>query len=204
MGGSNQPWPWFALQVRSCAESKAASLLRNQGYECHLPLSKSPRRWSDRIKVLEVPLFSGYLFCRFDVHNRLPILKTPGVLQIVGVGKIPIPVEESEINAIQQLGRSGLPAKPWPFVQVGEVARIEYGPLRGLAGIVVNVKSEMKLVLSVSLLQRSVAVEVERGWLDIPPKFNPRAPRVRSGVSLSENSTNRRTVSAQPGGFHAL
>jgi transcription antitermination factor NusG len=167
MGACNQIWPWFAVQVRTSTEATAVNLLQNKGYECYLPLAKSRRHWSDRMKILERPLFPGYLFCRFDVHNRLPILKTPGVLQIVGVGKTPVPVDEMEMNAIQKLGESGLQAHPWPFLQIGDLARIASGPLRGLTGIVVGMRSELKLVLSVSLLQRSVAVEVERDWLEV-------------------------------------
>ena len=90
---------------------------------------------------------------------------TPGVIQIVGVGKAPVPVEEEEIIAIQRAGKSGLSIMPWPYLQVGHVARIENGPLRGMEGIVVKIKSGLKLVLSVNLLQRSVAVEIDRSWI---------------------------------------
>src|SRR5260370_36381406 len=100
-----------------------------------------------------------------NAHNRLPVLMTAGVIQIVGVGKTPIPVEEKEIEAIQRVQKSGLSAMPWPYMQVGHVALIEDGPLRGLTGIVVKIKSGMKLVLSVNLLQRSVAVELGRSWV---------------------------------------
>lgn len=168
MGLNHQPWPWFAVQVRTCAETSAANHLQSNGYECFLPLGKTRRRWSDRMKELEAPLFPGYLFCRFDVYNRLPILKTPGVLQIIGAGKVPIPVEETEIAAIQRLGQSGLTTQNWPFLQVGQTVRIEHGPLRGLPGIVVGIKSQLKLILSVTLLQRSVAVELDRSWLSEP------------------------------------
>jgi transcription antitermination factor NusG len=140
-------------------------LLENSGYECYLPVSKFIRRWSDRMKEVEVPLFPGYLFCRMNQHNRLPVLMTPGVIQIVGVGKTPIPVEEREIAAIQRVGKSGLPTMPWPYLEVGNVVRIEAGPLDGLTGIVLKIKSGLKLVLSVSLLQRSVAVEIDRRWI---------------------------------------
>jgi Transcription antiterminator len=160
-------WPWYALQVRTCMERFAATILENKGYECLLPLGKTRRRWSDRVKALDVPLFPGYLFCRFNVQQRLPILTTPGVLHIVGAGKTPLPVEEAEIQALDHVGRSGLAAQPWPYVQVGQVACIERGPLCGLAGVVIAVKSELKLVLSVTLLKRSVAVEVDREWLDV-------------------------------------
>jgi transcription antitermination factor NusG len=165
MSVRSQQWPWFAVLVKTGREKTANLLLENAGYECFLPVNQSTRRWSDRTKLIDVPLFPGYLFCRMNPHNRLTVLMTPGVIQIVGVGKTPIPVEEEEIAAIQRVQRSGLSAMPWPYMQVGNVAEILEGPLRGLTGIVVKIKSGVKLVLSVSLLQRSVAVEVERGWV---------------------------------------
>jgi transcription antitermination factor NusG len=165
MGVRPQQWPWFAILVRTGREKSANLLLENAGYECFLPVSKSTRQWSDRTKRMEVPLFPGYLFCRMNPHNRLTVLMTPGVLQIVGVGKTPIPVEEDEMQAIRRVQNSGLSAMPWPYLQIGNVAQILEGPLRGLTGIVVKIKSGMKLVLSVSLLQRSVAVEVDRSWV---------------------------------------
>src|SRR5215472_15648993 len=161
----SQKWPWFAILVKTGREKTANLLLENAGYECFLPVNRSTRRWSDRTKLIDVPLFPGYLFCRVNPHNRLTVLMTPGVLQIVGVGKTPIPVAEEEIAAIQRVQTSGLSAMPWPYMQVGNVAQIVDGPLRGLTGIVVKIKSGVKVVLSVSLLQRSVAVEVERNWV---------------------------------------
>jgi transcription antitermination factor NusG len=95
----------------------------------------------------------------------LPVLMTPGVIQIVGVGKTPMPVGEEEIAAIQRVGKSGLSTMPWPYLGVGHVARIDDGPLRGMTGIVIKIKSGWKLVLSVNLLQRSVAVEIDRSWI---------------------------------------
>ena len=165
MGTRFQQWPWFAILVRTGREKTANLLLENAGYECFLPVSKSTRRWSDRTKVTDVPLFPGYLFCRMNPHNRLTVLMTPGVIQIVGVGKTPVPVEEEEVEAIQRVQKSALAAMPWRYVQIGNAAQILDGPLRGLTGIIVKIKSGMKLVLSVSLLQRSVAVEVDRNWV---------------------------------------
>jgi transcription antitermination factor NusG len=165
MGMRNQQWPWFAIMARTGREKSSTLLLENLGYECLLPVSKYSRHWSDRIKEVEIPLFPGYLFCRMDPHNRLPVLMTPGVIQIVGVGKTPVPVEEEEIAAIQRVVKNGISTMPWPYLQIGHVARIEEGPLRGMTGIIVRIKSGMKLVLSVSLLQRSVAVEIDRSWV---------------------------------------
>jgi transcription antitermination factor NusG len=165
MGPHNHPWPWFAILARTSREKTASLLLENAGYECFLPISKYARRWSDRTKEVEGPLFPGYFFCRMNPANRLPVLMTPGVIQIVGFGKTPIPVEEEEITAIQRAGKSGLPTMPWPYLEVGHVVQIEEGPLGGLTGIVIKIKSGVKLVLSVSLLQRSVAVEIDRRWI---------------------------------------
>jgi transcription antitermination factor NusG len=182
MGVRSQQWPWFAILVRTGREKTANLLLENSGYECFLPVNKNTRRWSDRTKVIEAPLFPGYLFCRMNPYNRLTVLMTPGVMQIVAVGKTPIPVEEEEIAAIQRVQKTGLSAMPWPYMQIGNVAQILEGPLRGLTGIIVKIKSGMKLVLSVSLLQRSVAVEVERNWVG----------EVRAGKPVEITTIHRR------------
>jgi transcription termination/antitermination protein NusG len=175
----NQQWPWFAIMARTGREKSTTLLLENAGYECLLPVSKYARQWSDRIKEVEVPLFAGYLFCRMDPHNRLPVLMTPGVIQIVGVGKTLIPVAEEEIAAIQRVVKHGISTMPWPYLQVGHVARIEEGPLRGMTGIIVRIKSGLKLVLSVSLLQRSVAVEIDRSWVSSVHPARPVAMQTR-------------------------
>jgi len=157
--------PWFALQVKACYEKTVATLLHGKGYQWFLPLYKCKRRWSDRIKEIETPLFPGYLFCRFDMQHRLPILTTPGVLLIVGIGKTPIPIDQAEIAAIQTLVTSGLPSQPWPFLQIGERVTINYGALCGVEGILLDFKGRNRLVLSVTLLQRSVAVEIDGAWV---------------------------------------
>jgi transcription antitermination factor NusG len=161
----NQQWPWYAILSKTGREKNATLLLENSGFECYLPISKSSRRWSDRTKEIDVPLFPGYLFCRMNPNDRLPVLTTPGVVQIVGTGKTPIPIEEHEIADIKRVASSGLSTTPWPYLQVGQKARIEEGPLQGLSGIIVRIKSGLKLVLSVQLLQRSIAVEIDRNWI---------------------------------------
>lgn len=152
---------WFALQVRTRHETGVASFLQGKGYEFFLPLIECRRRWSDRVKKVESPLFPGYVFCRFDPQDRLPILKTPGVIQIVGYNRTPTAIEECEISAIQALVASGLPSQPWPFLTTGDRVRIEVGPLRGYEGLLVAFKGNHRLVLSISLLHRSVAVEID-------------------------------------------
>ena len=162
---------WFALVVRSQHEKMVASVLHSKGYEEFLPLYSVKRRWSDRIKQLELPLFPGYVFCRFDLNHRLPILITPGVILIVGAGKLPLPVDESEIAALQSIVKSGLETEPWPYLKVGQRVRIERGALEGVEGILTSIKKPFRLVVSVTLLQRSVAVEVDQDWAS--PVANP-------------------------------
>ena len=163
-------YPWFALQVRSRYENIVAAQLTGKGYEWFLPIYKCRRRWSDRFKEIERPLFPGYLFCRLDPLNRLPILTIPGVALIVGIARTPVPIDETEIAAIQAVVKSDIPSQPWPFLKIGQRVRIEYGPLCGLEGILLDFKGQHRLVLSVTLLQRSVAVQVEGAWVTPLPQ----------------------------------
>jgi transcription antitermination factor NusG len=183
----NHPWPWYAILTKTGREKNTTLLLENSGFACYLPVSKSSRKWSDRTKQVDVPLFPGYLFCRMNPNDRLPVLIIPGVVQIVGTGKTPIPIEEQEIAAIQRVGNSGLTTVPWPYLQVGQMARIEAGPLQGMSGIVVRIKSGLKLVLSVQLLQRSIAVEIDRTW--IRAAHPARAGEHRSTTQLLDAAT---------------
>lgn len=161
----NSTYPWFAIRVKSRFENVVATILNGKGYEKFLPLYNSRRAWSDRIKEIQIPLFPGYVFCRFDVQRRLPILTTPGVVGIVGIGKIPVPIEDAEIAALQVAVQSGLSAGPWPFMRIGQKVLVHYGPLSGLEGILLSIKGQHRLVLSVTLLQRSIAVEVDGAWV---------------------------------------
>ena len=157
--------PWFAVQVKSTHEKRVTSLLQYQTYECFLPLYTSRRRWSDRIKRVKLPLFPGYVFSRFTPVDRIPILKTPSVISIVGIGAIPTPIDECEIAAIQRAVASGFGLSPHPFLQVGQRVRINGGSLCGLEGLIADVRKRDHLILSVTLLQRSVAVEIDSAWV---------------------------------------
>jgi transcription antitermination factor NusG len=168
--------PWYALQVRPRYEKIIASTLLFKGYEGFLPLYCQRSRWSDRVKEVHLPLFSGYLFCRFDLNKRLPILVTPGVMRIVGIGKTPYPVDEGEIAALKAIILSGLQAQPWTYLSIGQKVRIELGALAGVEGILTAIKGSSNLVVSVSLLQRSVAVEINKDWV---------APAARTPINLA-------------------
>ncbi len=156
---------WYALQVHSRKEQVIASQLENRSFECFLPKYKSFRKWSDRTKEIQQALFPGYVFCRFKFENRQPVVMTAGVLQIVGNGRTAMPIADGEIAALQVAVSSGLPSQPWPYLEVGERVRVNYGHLSSLEGILINFKGNHRVVLSVTLLQRSVAMEVDLSWV---------------------------------------
>jgi len=184
---------WYALHVKPRFERYVTTQLAQKGYETFLPSYVSKRKWSDRIKTLSLPLFPCYTFCRFNINARLPILVTPGVMMVIGVGRLPAPVDESEIAAIRHIVDSGVHSVPCPYLTVGQEVQVESGPLAGLEGIVVRIKDSERLVVSVSLLMRSVAVEIDRTCLrplqDSPNSGtrnhpeNTGAPRVAAGFS---------------------
>jgi transcription antitermination factor NusG len=142
-------------------ESRVAQNLSCKGYETFLPTYRAKRRWSDRIKSVELPLFPGYVFCRFDATRRLPVLIIPGVHHVVGIAGSPQAIEADEIDAIRTAVLSGMKCEPHPYVRVGQRVRITEGVLSGLAGFVVYIKNERRLILSVELLMRSVSVELD-------------------------------------------
>jgi len=163
---------WYGVVVRSNFERIVAQSLRQKDYEIFFPSYRSVRRWSDRTKVVECALFPGYLFCRMDLRQRIPLLDTPGVASIVGVGRTALPVPEHEIAAIQTLIHSGLPVSPCPFLKAGQLVAIHRGPLAGVEGVVVACKNNSRLVVSVEMLQRSVTVEIEADWaVPHPPPY---------------------------------
>jgi transcription termination/antitermination protein NusG len=156
---------WFAVEVRHNREKSVAELLAQKGLEAFLPTYEEPRQWSDRIKLTELPLFPGYLFCRIVGDRRMPILTTPGVRGVVGFGSIPVPVPESEIEAVRRFIKSKLKIQPWPFLQIGQTVRIQKGPLAGVEGILQEFRGNYRVVVSISLLQRSIAAEMDGTWV---------------------------------------
>jgi transcription antitermination factor NusG len=175
---------WYALRTKPRHEKVAALMLQHKGYESFLPLYQSRRRRTDRYIDIELPIFPGYMFCRFDPTLRLPILTTPGVLHVVGIGRMPVPVADGEIDGIRTMVASSLPLEPWPYPELGQRVYIRGGPLQGLMGILAGVKNKHRLVLSVTLLRRAVAVEIERGWAaPAPPADRTGAPALQTAVA---------------------
>jgi transcription antitermination factor NusG len=159
---------WFAVQVWSGREHVSAMHLRERGYQVFLPCYREQRRWSDRIKTFERALFAGYVFCELvpDVVGK--IVTAPGVIRIVGDGRGPVSIPVHEIAAIQRIAATNLSTEPWPMPGAGDRVRIELGPLSGIEGVVLAVKNHQRFVVSIPLLQRSVAVEVDAKWLTTP------------------------------------
>jgi transcription antitermination factor NusG len=153
--------PWFGIQTSMRRESAVAAQLEYRGYQVYLPAYERRVRWSDRIVKKNYPLFPGYLFCRFD--RRLPsIMTTPGVVSILGIGGRPQEVPEQEVASIEAMLQSRLQIGEHPFIAEGERIRITQGPLKGVSGVLVETCDSLKVVVSVCLLQRSVAVSLDR------------------------------------------
>lgn len=151
---------WYALHVRSRAELSVARQIQQKGYEPFVPLYRSRRRWADRMKELELPLFPSYVFCRVTMASAGRVVTTPGVIRIVGAGGVPIPVDDGEIEALRRVACTRLCAEPWPYLQAGQRVELCAGPLRGLQGVLAQSANGDRLIVSVSLLQRSVSVEI--------------------------------------------
>jgi transcription antitermination factor NusG len=152
---------WYAVRVRARFERSVTTGLGERGFEAFLPTYTVRRRWSDRIKTIEQPLFPGYLFCRTDLRSRFPIMTIPGFLDFVGFGSGPAPIEDCELDAIRTVTQQVHKYQPWPFSKLGQRVQVINGPLRGLHGIMVEMRNERHILVSVTLLQRSVLVDID-------------------------------------------
>jgi transcription antitermination factor NusG len=159
-------YPWFALLVHTRREPVVQRALECKSYETFLPMWKVCRPYSDRVRKVDEAMFPGYLFCRLNLEKRLTLLTTPGVCEIVRVGESFQPVEDVEIEHIRQLAESGCAAKPWPFLMTGDRVRVQFGSLTGVEGLLISEKGVDRLILSISILQRSVSVEIDRTWVE--------------------------------------
>ena len=155
--------PWYALSVKHQHERAVRLALEFNGFEALAPTYRARRRWSDRVKEVDLPLFSGYVFCRFAVAERVRVMDAPGVAKVVEFGGTPAEVSEAEVAAIRAVMDSRLPVRPWPYLKLGDRVRVEHGPLRGLEGTLLRevVRERWQLVIGVEMLQRSLAVELE-------------------------------------------
>jgi transcription antitermination factor NusG len=153
--------PWFALQTRPRNERMVERLLKQKGYDCFAPVYRSKRKWSDRIVEIDFPLFPGYVFCRFNSSALGKAISTQGVTKVVGFGGTPAEVAREEIEALQILAQTSFLREPWKYLPNGTLVLIETGPLSGIRGIICADENKKQLVISVTLLQRSVAIQLD-------------------------------------------
>lgn len=158
---------WYAVYTRSHQERMVKTQLDGKGVENFLPTYERISQWKDRKKLIQVPLFPGYLFVKIALVKRLEVLKAYGAVQIVGNSTGPLPVPEDQIATVRTFVEVGLKCDPHPYLKVGKKAKIKEGPLAGFEGILVRKKSKSLFVLSVDLIQRSVSVELG-SWLIEP------------------------------------
>jgi transcription antitermination factor NusG len=164
---------WYALHVRSRHEKTVYSQLEAKQQDVFLPLYTTRNKWGDRWRSVSLPLFPGYIFCRFDPGERYSVVATSGVIDIVRIGSEPAPIEAQEIEAVQRIVASSIPAEPYPNLAQGQKVMLTDGPLVGLTGTLTHIRNGCRLVVSIELLCRSVSVEIERDWV-IPAE--PAAP----------------------------
>jgi transcription antitermination factor NusG len=152
---------WYALLTRHQHEKTVAVALSNKSYDVYLPLYLSVRRWQDRAKQILLPLFPCYVFIREGMDRQLQILSTPGIIHIVGWGGRPAIVPQSQLAAVRQIIESCVLVETHPYLQCGDRVRVKQGPLMGLEGILTRKKGLGRLVISMEMLGRSAAVEID-------------------------------------------
>jgi transcription antitermination factor NusG len=158
---------WYAAHVCSRHEKQVLSQLQERRVTSFLPVYRSVRRWKDRRKELELVLFPGYVFVQIDLKDRLRVLQLPSVVRFVSFNGQPAPLGDNEIEVLSKGLASGIRAEPHPYLKVGNRVRVVSGPLEGAEGILVRRKDKFRVVLSIDIIMRSVAVEVDEA--DIQP-----------------------------------
>ncbi len=165
--GQDELNDWFAFRVRPRHEKQVSITLREKGFTEFLPVYKSRRQWADRTKIVEMPLFPGYIFCSTTRSSIVPVLMTSGVIDVIRAGNNPLPAAKTEIEALRQTVSVDVPLESWPYTDLSESESFSIlrGPLAGLTGALVEVRCSRRLILSVNLLRRSVLVEVHPDWI---------------------------------------
>jgi transcription antitermination factor NusG len=152
---------WYAAYTSANHEKRVAEQLGVRSVEHFLPLYESLRRWKDRKMRLQLPLFPGYVFVRLALRDRLRVLQIPGLANLVAFNGTPAAVPQDEIEALRTSLASGVRAEPYPYLTAGRRVRIKYGPLTGMEGILLRRKGSLRLVISIELIKRSVAVDLD-------------------------------------------
>ena len=161
------PAHWYALYTRSRHEKQVATQFQQHNIEFLLPLYSSVRRWKDRRVELQLPLFPGYIFVHTSLQRRIEVLSVPGAVRLVGFNGRPAALPESDLLRLRAGLDQGLRAQPHPYLKVGRRVRVRSGSLAGTEGILLRKKNQFRLIVSIDLIQRSVAVEIDAA--DVEP-----------------------------------
>jgi transcription elongation factor/antiterminator RfaH len=185
---------WYAVYTKFQHEKSAAKVLESKQFEVLLPIYQTMHRWKDRNKMVTLPLFPCYLFLRTNIERKADVLRTPGVRWIVENGGCATPILETEIEAIRRITSSPSKVQPHPFLKHGQSVRIRKGPFAGNEGILERIKNQYRVIVSVELIQRSVALEIDLSDVEAASpshKFSPHlpaAPRdLQHAASMSRN-----------------
>jgi len=167
--GPAAPELWFAVQTRARHEKKVNAELRDREIHCFLPLHRERRRWNDRNQWVELPMFSQYLFVRIPVsgESRIRVLQTSGVVQFVGASTKGTPIPSEQIEGLLAIVSHRIPTAPHEFLRVGQRVRIRGGALDGIEGILSAIQNEKSVVVSVDVIQKSVAIRIS--GFDVEP-----------------------------------
>lgn len=166
------PYDWYAVYTRHQHEKSASQILASKGFEVLLPVYASVNRWKDRRKTILCPLFSNYLFVRADLKRRVEVLRTAGVCWFVDNAGIPSALAPWEVELIRKLVESPSHLQPYPFLERGDQVRVIRGPFAGMTGILCRLKNQHRVVVSIELLRKSAAIEVEVSSLE---RISPRS-----------------------------
>jgi transcription antitermination factor NusG len=182
----DSPRAWYALCTRHQHEKTVAHVLTSKGFETFLPLYSAARKWADRTKLISLPLFPCYVFLHGDLERRLDILTTPGVHALVSFNGQPAAIAPAEIDAVRRAVEYGSRVEPHPLLNCGDRVRVKCGPLQGVEGILVRKKNLYRLVVSVAMLGKAVAVEVDAFLVE---RLNGKRPNVE-GIGHASASTH--------------
>ena len=157
---------WYALHTKSRHEKFVEVELRKKGIKTFLPLRKVKRHWSDRLKEIEEPLFSGYLFVQTPLRNRLEVLKTRGSVRLLGFNSLPTPVSEKDLKAVRHFIEQEIAIDPYPYLAEGNRVYTRSGRFKGVEGFIVRKDKQMRLVISLDLLMQSISVKLDEALVE--------------------------------------
>ena len=179
---------WYAGYTSSRHEKRVAEHFAQRGIEHFLPLYETIHRWNNGRHRVQLPLFPGYIFVRIALQDRLRVIEVPGFVRLVGFNSLPCPLPETDINRMKEALTKGVLAEPYPYLTVGTRVEIRNGPMQGMTGILLRRQNKCRVVISVDLIMRSMAVEVEAR--DVVPVR-------KSNLSVVQSVAGRKTADCQ-------